>query len=1073
SVQRLLARTQATFDTLDRLQRFRGHFYNWYDTRTLAPLPPRYVSTVDSGNLSGHLLTLRQGLLALESWSPHDTRMLQGIADTARVAQSVTTSSTLLASLIDDAEKADTRRVAGEAIGADLLRLVAQSRDLVAQSARDDPAGVWFVRLQAQCEEASAEYAALAADSRSTLAVLADAGCDPARVILDRAQGLAERAGEFGALDHEFLYDHSRELFHIGFNVEDHRRDAGYYDLLASEARLGIFVAIAKGEIPQKAWFSLGRLLIQAGGAPVLLSWSGSMFEYLMPNLVMPTYPQSLLESTSRAAVARQIDYGRERDVPWGVSECGYHLTDAAQNYQYRAFGVPGLGLQRGLSQELVIAPYATALGLLTAPNEAAANLQRMADQGWLADCGFYEAIDFTATRLPPGQRCAVVRSFMAHHQGMSLLAIGHVLFDRPMQRRFQADAHVQSALLLLQERVPRVSGQPASDPKLVDARNANEAPTVPLRVFNRPDSRTPAVQLLSNGRYHVMLSSAGGGYSRWRDLALTRWQEDATRDASGTFCYLRDVGTGRTWSTAFQPTLQLDEGYEAVFTESRVEFRRRLDGWETHTEIVVSPEDDIELRRTRITNRGSVMRTIEVTSYAEIVLAPPISDALHPAFSKLFVQTEIVRSRDAIICTRRPRDRHDSSPSLFHLLAVHDGESSGASFETDRARFLGRGRSSVDAEAIESSGVLSGSEGSVLDPVVAIRHRIRIKPEETVYVDLVIGVGRDREHCVQLADKYHDRRLADRVIDLAWTHSRVSLRQMNISEADAQNYARLAGCMLYSHAWLRADAQQLVRNRRSQSALWAYAISGDLPIILVRIGETMNLGLVRDAVQAHAYWRLKGVAADLVIWNEERGGYRQELHDAIMAMIAASIDANVLERPGGIFVRSVEQIPHEDRLLFLAVARVVLGDKGGTLSEHLHRRELTRTPTPLLQPSESARAISALPVPVLSPEPLQLDNGIGGFSANGREYVILRREEGGTPAPWINVIANRHFGFIISDSASSYTWRENAHEYRLTPWHNDPVSDSCGEAFYIRDEESGRFWSPAPLPAKGSGPWT
>ncbi len=1073
SVKRLLARTQATFDTLDRLERYRGHFFNWYDTRTLAPLPPRYVSTVDSGNLAGHLLTLRQGLLALESWSPADSRMLQGIVDTARVAQRIAVSPTALVEFIAAVEDAEVQRAAGDDIGAVLITLVARSLALVEQAANDDPGREWLALLHGHCEEALAEHTALATTTRMSLAESAAAGSAAARDVLARADALAERAAGFGELDHDFLYDRSRDLFHIGFNVEDHRRDAGYYDLLASEARLGIFVAIAQGQIPQKGWFSLGRLLIQAGGAPVLLSWSGSMFEYLMPNLVMPTYPQSLLESTSRAAVARQIDYGRERDVPWGVSECGYHLTDAAQNYQYRAFGVPGLGLQRGLSQELVIAPYATALGLLSAPNEAAANLQRMVEQGWLADCGFYEAIDFTATRLPPGQRCAVVRSFMAHHQGMSLLAIGHVLFDRPMQRRFQADAHVQSALLLLQERLPRVSGQPASDPKLVDARNAGEAPAVPLRVFNRPDPRSPAIQLLSNGRYHVMLTSAGGGYSRWRDLAVTRWNEDATRDASGTFCYLRDVGSGRIWSTAFHPTLQRDEGYEAVFTESRVEFRRRLDGWETHTEIVVSPEDDIELRRTRITNRSSVMRTIEVTSFAEIVLAPPISDALHPAFSKLFVQTEIVRSRDAIICTRRPRDRNDASPSVFHLLAVHEGESSGASFETDRARFIGRGRSAIDPQAIASSGPLSGSEGSVLDPVVAIRHRIRVKPEQTVHVDLVIGVGRNRDHCLQLADTYHDRRLADRVIDLAWTHSRVSLRQINISEAEAQTYARLAGCMLYSHPSLRADAQQLVRNRRSQSALWAYAISGDLPIILVRIGETANLGLVRDAVQAHAYWRLKGVAADLVIWNEERGGYRQELQDAIIGMIAASIDANVLERPGGIFVRSVEQITHEDRLLFLAVARVVLGDKGGTLSEHLHRREVTRLSTPLLQPSESARAIAVLPAPAAVAESLQLDNGTGGFSADGREYVITHRDGSTTPAPWINVIANRHFGFIVSDSASGYTWRENAHEYRLTPWHNDPVSDSCGEAFYIRDEETGRFWSPAPLPVKGSGTWT
>jgi len=1075
SLRRLLERTERTFETLARLERYRGHFYNWYDTHTLAPLAPRYVSTVDSGNLAGHLLVLRQGLLALADFSPARSRWLHGLADTAGVLRGLVPEALQIAvnDFLCAVDEAQARHCAGNGdLAHDLEQLHAQAREVLESSPADAAWSDWARSLAAQCADGLEEARLFAAEPTATLGDLAAAGVTAACERLETIHRLAARAAEFAAPDLEFLYDRERDLFHIGFNVDDHRRDAGYYDLLASEARLGIFVAIAQGQVPQKAWFSLGRLLTQAGGSPVLLSWSGSMFEYLMPSLVMPDYPRSLLENTVRAAVSRQIDYGYERDVPWGISECGYHLTDAAQNYQYRAFGVPGMGLQRGLSQELVIAPYASALGLLVAPNAAAENLRRMAEQGWLADFGFYEAIDYTNTRLAPGQPFAVVRSFMAHHQGMTLLAIGHVLLDRPMQRRFQSDAQVQSALLLLQERVPRVTGQPASDPKLVDARNVSATPAVPLRVFNRPDPKAPAVQLLSNGRYHVMLTSAGGGYSRWHGIALTRWQEDATRDAWGTFCYLRDVGSGRVWSTAYQPTLQPDEAYEAIFTESRVEFRRRLNGWETHTEIVVSPEDDIELRRTRITNRSATARVIEVTSYAEVVLAPAIGDSLHPAFSKLFVQTEIAASRNAILCSRRPREQHDRPPWLFHLLAVHDGERQGTSFETDRARFLGRGRTPAAAQALDVNA-LSGSAGSVLDPVVAIRHRIRVKPEQTVHVDLVIGVGRNREHCLQLVDKYHDRRLADRVIDLAWTHSRVSLRQINISEAEAQTYARMAGCMLYSHASLRADAQLLMRNRRGQPGLWAYAVSGDLPIMLVQVSDASNLGLARDAMQAHAYWRMKGVAADLMIWNEERGGYRQELHDALMGMIAANVDASVLERPGGIFIRATEHMPHEDRLLFQAIARVVLGDRNGSLREQLQRHEIPRAGVPDLHPSSTTRDT---PVSAALPEPretLLLDNGSGGFSADAHEYVIILHPGETTPAPWVNVIANSGFGCVVSESGVGYTWRENAHEYRLTPWLNDPVSDSAGEAFYLRDEESGRFWSPTPLPARGSGNYT
>lgn len=1046
---RLIERLEAAFDSLDRLERYRGHLYNWYDTRTLAPLQPRYVSTVDSGNFAGHLLTLRQGLLALVATTPSPSQLLRGAVDTATVLRGLLPAPAPVA--LADGIAAAAAAVDDNAVRRALRTLYDQAQWLAAASTEAEPAG-WARSLALQCADAEAEL---------------DAG--PAADQAERLRVLAERAAQFAVLDYEFLYDHTRDLFCIGFNVTDHRRDNGYYDLLASEARLGIFVAIAQGRIPIRGWFSLGRLLMQTGGAPVLLSWSGSMFEYLMPNLVMPAYPGSLLAHTARAAVARQIAYGRERGVPWGVSECGYNLTDAANTYQYRAFGVPGLGLQRGLAQELVIAPYASALALLAAPEAAAANLQRLRDLGWLGIYGYYEAIDYTAARLPPGQSQAVVRSYMAHHQGMTLLALAHVLLDRPMQRRFEADPQVQSALLLLQERVPRASGQPASDPRLVDVRQPADTPSVPLRVFDRPDPDSPAVQLLSNGRYQVMLTSAGGGYSRWHDIALTRWREDPTRDAWGCYAYLRDVNSGEVWSTAFQPTLRPDETYTATFTEACVEYRRRHGDWETHTEIVVSPEDDIELRRTRITNLSATERVVEFTSYAEVVLAPAIADSLHPAFSKLFVQTEIIATRNAILCSRRPRDRRDTPPWLVHLLVVREGDSLAVSYETDRALFIGRRRDTTSPAALDDDAVLSGTDGSVLDPIVAIRHRIRLAPEATAQIDLVIGVGTNREHCLLLADKYRDRRLADRVVDLAWTHSQMSLRQLNISEAQAQTYARLAGRLLYSHPSLRADAQLVLRNRRGQPGLWAHAISGDLPILLVQISDMANLALAREAVQAHAYLRMKGLAADLVIWNEERAGYRVDLRDALMGIVAASVESSLLDRPGGIFVRAGEQISHEDRLLLLAVARIVFDDRKGGLGEHLRRRSAAEALVPRLLPSGADRAAPPASPPAAEPA-LVFYNGHGGYSADAREYVIVSRPGEATPMPWANVIANPDFGCVVSEAGTGYTWRSNAHEYRLTPWHNDPLGDGAGEAFYLRDEDSGRYWSPTLLPARGTG---
>jgi cyclic beta-1,2-glucan synthetase len=604
---------------------------------------------------------------------------------------------------------------------------------------------------------------------------------------------------------------------------------------------------------------------------------------------------------------------------------------------------------------------------------------------------------------------------------------------------------------------------------ELSNAHTVAGGPDTPMRVLSTPNTPTPEVQLLSNGRYHVMITNAGGGYSCWKDIAVTRWREDGTRDNWGTFCYIRDVSTGHFWSTAYQPTLKKSESYEAIFSEARAEFRRRDHDLDTHTEVSVSPEDDAEVRRIHITNRSRTRREIEVTSYAEVVLTSSAADALHPAFSNLFVQTEIIRQRQAILCSRRPRSRDESAPWMFHLMAVHGTHIQEISYETDRQRFIGRGNTVADPQAMSASGALSGSQGSVLDPIVAIRHRMTLDPEESATVNVVSGVGETHDICMGLVEKYQDRRLADRVFELAWTHSQVVLRQLNATEADAQLYGRLASSVIYANSLLRADSSILSRNHRGQSGLWGYSISGDLPIVLLRIADPANIELVRQLVQAHAYWRLKGLAVDLVIWNEDHAGYRQILHDQIMGLIAAGIEANVSDRPGGIFVRSADQISDEDRILLQSVARAVITDSRGSLTDQINRQLLAEVRVPRLTTTQ-ARRLASPPVPGSYRRDLIFFNGLGGFTPDGREYVITTAPGQTTPAPWVNVLANPQFGTVISESGLAYTWSENAHEFRLTPWTNDPVSDTSGEALYIRDEESGRFWSPTPLPSRGTG---
>ncbi len=1061
----LIERTQNTLATMARMERYRGHFYNWYDTQTLKPLLPNYISTVDSGNLAGHLFVLSAGLTELSTGPILSGRVFAGLRDTlgllrelggdspqleaferalANPPSDLANAYTLLERLVKEAAQLpaafgnQTEEVKwwAQAFGRscrehldDLLFLAPwlpmlselKAKIGAEQTERIHPSpGVKWepetpTSLNEQLErlekiQTLREFAELNESLGHTLTDLpvfasADSGGDESdtrrgNLILAVQQSgqraeermrtletLARQAAEFANMDVTFLFDTVRELFTIGYNVTERRRDVSFYDLLASESRLGSYVAIAQGQVPQKHWFSLGRLLAAARGEPVLVSWSGSMFEYLMPLLVMPTYENTLIDRTYSAAVEAQIEYGKMRGTPWGISESGYNLTDADLNYQYRAFGIPGLGFKRGLAEDLVIAPYASVMALMVAPKEACENLERLAADGRLGDFGFYEAVDYTPSRLPPNESSVTIRSFMAHHQGMSLLSLAFLLLDRPMQRRFLSYPPFKAEELLLQERVPKtITTLTSDDVEFAESRGLlNEGDGV-MRIFTTPHTPTPEVHLLSNGRYHVVISNAGGGYSRWQDLAVTRWREDSTRDCWGNFCYLRDVASGEFWSMTYQPARELGKQYEAIFTQARAEFRQRHGSLESHVEISVSPEDDVELRRITLTNHSNVPRTIEFTTYAEVVLAPAAADAAHPAFGNLFVQTEFVQPHPAILCTRRPRAEGERTPWLFHLLAVQGAAAGDVTYETDRAKFTGRGGNLNFPAAMHAHASLTNSAGSVLDPIVSVRRTVTIPAQESVQIDIVMGVAESRETALAQVEKYHNPRMTDRLFDLAWTHSQVSLRQLDATEADAQLYARMAGALVYANPARRASGSVLINNRRGQGGLWSYGVSGDAPIILLRITDPLKMDLVRHLAQAHAYWRMKGLPVELLIVNEDTSVYRQSLQDAIVGLIASGNEAQMLDKPGGIFVRRLEQIPAEDRILLQSVARIILTDEKGTLEEQLQRRDTRETEIPDLEtsPARSRELPAPLPARVLI-----FFNGLGGFAPDGREYVI------------------------------------------------------------------------------------
>ena len=1068
-------RLEATLATMGRLQRVRGHFLNWYDTRDLRPLEPRYVSTVDSGNLAGHLIALAN---ACREWSDRPLNVAQrfsGVADALDITRAE-------CARLHDGRK--TQTVTLHQLD-DALAALASALQLASLSPVDCQAQLGDLRANAEImvdiaralavERGDGMSADMVLWARAVLSSIEAHRDDIAQIaevtgvqrerlaVLERTARSMALAMEFG-----FLLDHDRQLLSIGYLVNEGALDSNCYDLLASEARLASFLAIAKGDVPAKHWFHLGRAATPIARGAALISWSGSMFEYLMPSLVMRAPAGSLLEQTNRLVVRRQIAYAARLGLPWGISESAYNARDLELTYQYSNFGVPGLGLKRGLGENKVIAPYATALAAMVDPRAAVANLKRLAEIGAQGRYGFYEALDYTPARLPEGESVATIHAFMAHHQGMTIVAIADALLDGAMRARFHAEPIIKAAELLLQERTPRDVA--ATRLWAADVKSATGARNVePLggRRFASAHQGTPVTHLLSNGRYTTMLTAAGSGYSRWGDLALTRWREDATCDDSGFYIYVKDVHTGVAWSAGFQPSGVEPDGYAVIFDEDRAEITRRDGSLTTTLDVIVSGEDDAEVRRVSVTNSGSRPRDVEITSYAELVLAPQNADVAHPAFSKLFVVTEYLADVGAILATRRKRAPTDPEIWAAHL-AVIDGEAVGApEFETDRARFLGRGHTVRAPIAIMDSRPLSNSIGAVLDPIFSLRRRIRIAPGATVRVAFWTIAAASRQALLDGVDKHRDATAFTRASTLAWTQGQVQLHHLGVTAGEASLFQRLAGHVIYAASAMRPSSETILRGRGAQSGLWAQGISGDLPIVLLRISDIEHLDIVRELLQAHEYWRMKQLAVDLVILNDRQSSYVQELQVAIETLVRTSRSSPLPgtgHRPGRVILLRADLTAAETKSLLPSVARVVLVAQRGRLFEQLDRIPEAVAPTK----SVPKRVVSRLRTPGKTRVPdLEFFNGLGGFARNGREYVTVLGPGQSTPAPWINVIANPSFGFQVGTDGGGYTWSVNSRENQITPWSNDPVSDRPGEAFYLRDKDTGDLWAPTALPIR------
>ncbi len=963
-----IGRVERIISTVEKMEKWKGHLYNWYNTITLRTMRPLYVSTVDSGNLVGCLMTLREGLLELEPEDTIQTALIKDLAERVRV-------------LIDNTEFRP-------------------------------------------------------------------------------------------------LFDSRRQLFSIGFNAEDGHLSKSYYDLLASEARQASYIAIARGEVELRHWFRLGRKLTADDGFKGLVSWTGTMFEYLMPLLLMKNFENTILDETYSFVVRMQKKHAQQKKIPWGISEAGFNAFDINLNYQYKAFGIPELGFRRGLGNDTVVAPYASIIAVSLDPSGVLANLAELEKKGMAGEYGFYEAIDFTPSRLDRNDEGSIVKSYMAHHQGMSLAALNNFLNNNILQARFHRIPVIRSAELLLQEKSPEKSifTREFRDETVYSVRRAEKEEEETVRIYGLPDRQTPSVHLISNGGYSIMLTDGGAGYSKYGDLAVSRWTGDNMSESCGMFIYIQNINSNNAWSAAFEPVRAEPDKYTAVFAPDKAKYERRDGNIETSMEITVSPEDNAEIRTVSLTNHSEYARVLEVTSYMEVVLAAPEDDASHPAFSKLFVRTEFVRERSCILANRRSRKEDGRPVWLMHTMAV-DGEVLGdIQLETDRLKFIGRNRDLSSPAAMDPDQPLSNSVGAILDPVVSLRRRIRLKSGETGRISFISAVAETRKNALELAEKYRELQASDRAFELSWTRSQVENRYLGNKSADIELFLNTANQLLYYSPLRTAAAEMILKNTSGQQELWPMGISGDLPILLAIIRSREEAELALFGLKAHEYWRMKGLTVDLVIVIENEYGYIQPLKELIRDN-AASVARELLDRRGGVFIKSREELEEDQFILLNTAARVVWKNSIQEIRDNTERvtgegsGEAGRKHGHIRTGGDMSGSANCLCDDLT--RGLAFFNGTGGFDNEGREYVIRLEKGKNTPAPWINVISNENFGFLVSESGGGYTWSVNSRENKLTGWSNDPVMDVPREIVYIRDEISGEFWSITPQPVRGDGVYT
>ncbi|WP_446897778.1 GH36-type glycosyl hydrolase domain-containing protein [Clostridium sp. LBM24168] len=1111
TLDKFYVRMERTISSMEILDRYKGHFYNWYDIKAKKPLS-KYISTVDSGNLVCYIWLVEESIYQYLKAPILNKDFVYGLKDTLKLADDEIESIYN----VKDVYSENIEQITKDKVDIHMIKFFLKNlREKSDKILIKVDNLYWSRKVKNMAEDFinfinkyvpwidSKLYSTLednthisyyiveklnkiiydipiknVPDNITSLIQYIDTNvgecifCSEIKECLNSSiqninsliSGLENILNRLRSMDssHDFriLYNVKRELFSIGYNVDKNCQDKSYYDLLASEARQASFAAIAKGQIDQNHWFKLGRSMALVYREKLLVSWSGTMFEYLMPLIIMKNFPNTLLFETYKAIVNVQKAYGKKNDIPWGISECAYYNFDADSTYQYKAIGVPGVALDRNAANEIVIAPYASVMALQIDKGGAIENIKKLISDGAKGKYGFYESMDYNKNKI--------VQCFMVHHQGMSFMSIDNVLKDNILQNRFHSVPRVKSVELLLQEKVPNSVVYNKNEKNRHVNPSKEYRIIMPQRKYTGADTSYPETNIISNENYSVMITNSGSGYSKKGDMMIYRWREDCTEDDTGMFFYIKNINSNDYWSAAYEPCKYEGENYKVIFSEDKVEFERKDGNIKTYTEITVSQEDNAEIRKISITNNSNHTREVEVTSYMEVTLTPYAADLVHPIFSNLFIQTEFLEDPSCLIASRRPRIKNADKNWLVQTISVDGTQVGTIQYETSRENFIGRNRDMQNPRAMDNDASLTGTTGGVIDPIISLRVRVKIESGKTCKVAYATAVSNSREKVVEFARKYRNMDNVDREFQMSTNAAYMQMKYLGLKASRINIYQKMASRILFINENMKKRSGYIVNMQKYQSTLWAYGISGDLPIVFLIIRGEKDISLVRQILNAHEYFGIKGLKTDLVVLNLEDNSYLQSFQNQIRELVDSSNLRNKQGQSGGVFIYNSENMKSEDINLLKAIAKLVIDSKDGDIIEQLGI-DTNSNDKHVQHNGINHDENNSFTYGIDSAE-LQYFNELGGFSKDGRSYIIILKDYNNTPAPWINVISNKHFGFHVSEAGMGYTWNENSRENKLTSWTNDSVVDGESEALYLKDKESGRIWSISPKPVRDSG---